>query len=128
MAFDRKLYLSIACIAVGIVSIASCSGGGGGGGGNPIEPPPPLPSAITITTGQSPPPRFIPVNASVAVGGTVTWRNGSPVDHDVLSLSGAWPTTTLAPTESFQVSFPQEGEFDYICTIHQGMAGTIVVR
>jgi plastocyanin len=126
MAFDRKLNSSIVCIAVGIVSIAGCSGGGGGG--NPIEPPEPLPSAITVTTGQSAPPRFIPANASVAVGGTVTWRNASPVDHDVLSLSGAWPTTRLAPTESFQVSFPQAGEFDYICTIHQGMAGTIVVR
>ena len=126
MAFDRKLHSSIACIVVGIVSIASC--GGGGGGENPIQPPPPPPSAITITTGQSPPPRFIPANATLAVGGTVTWRNASPVDHDVLSSSGAWPMTELAPTESFQVSFPQAGEFDYICTIHQGMAGTIVVR
>jgi plastocyanin len=54
--------------------------------------------------------------------------NGSPVDHDIFSLSGAWPTTRLAPTETFEVTFPQAGEFDYICTIHQGMAGTIVVR
>lgn len=126
MAFERNLCLCIACIATGIAFFANCSGGGGGR--NPTEPLEPPPSAITITTPQSGTQRFIPANASLAVGGTVTWRNGSPVDHDIFSLSGTWSTTRLAPTESFQVTFPQAGVFDYLCTIHQGMSGRIEVR
>jgi plastocyanin len=111
-----------------LFTMLACGGSGGGGGGNPTEPDD-LPTAITVTTGSQLPPRFIPTATALAVGGTVTWRNGSPVPHNVISKTDAWPASTdLAPAETFQVTFPQAGDFGYRCSIHPGMEGTITVR
>lgn len=118
----------IAMIALAIGFAGGC--GGSEGDGSPIEPPPPppAPAAVTVTTGSTPPPRFIPVNSTVAVGGTVTFRNGSPAAHDVTSESNAWLARTLNPSESFQVTFAQAGVFPYRCTLHEGMNGSIEVK
>ncbi|MFN2383684.1 MAG: plastocyanin/azurin family copper-binding protein [Gemmatimonadota bacterium] len=71
----------------------------------------------------------MPTTISVAVGGTVTWRNGSPVDHNVTSTTGAFAASpTLPPNATFQVTFPQAGIFPYVCTIHEGMSGSVTVR
>lgn len=128
MAFDRKLCSWIACIVVGIAFVANC-GGDGGGPTNTPPPPPPPPTAVTVTTGSAPPPRFIPVGVTVAVGGTVTWRNGSPVPHNVTSTTAAFQASPdLNPNETFQVTFPQAGIFGYTCTLHPGMNGTVTVK
>ena len=113
-----------------LVTMVACGGGGGGGGG-PTEPDP-LPTAITVTTGSQPPPRFIPVATEVAVGGTVTWQiapNEHNVEHNVISKTDAWPASPdLGGGETFQVTFQQAGDFGYRCSIHPGMEGTIRVR
>lgn len=105
-------------------------GGGSGGGGGPTDPAPaPAPSAVSITTGATPPPRFIPASTTLAVGGTATWQNGSPAPHNVISDTGAWPPSAdLDPGETFEVTFAQAGTFDYHCSIHPGMDGRLVVR
>lgn len=115
----------IAMIALAIGFSGGCGGSEGDGG--PIGPPPPA-AEVTVTTGSAPPPRFIPVSSIVAVGGTVTFRNGSPVVHDVTSESNTWLAKTLNPSESFQVTFAQAGVFPYRCTLHPGMNGSIEVK
>jgi plastocyanin len=65
----------------------------------------------------------------VAAGGTVTWTNGSPVNHDVVATTGNWHLSrTLAPGASFQATVGQAGTYRYECTIHPGMAGVVEVR
>ena len=131
MSFDHETYCRIALTVLAIVLTARCGGGGGGGGGGPIEPPPPAPQAISITTATVPPPRFIPVSTSLAVGGTVTWTNTSPapVNHDLVATTSNWQLSrTLGPGQSFQTTIAQAGTYRYQCTIHQGMTGNIEVR
>ena len=120
--------IGIIVLAIGFA--AGCGSGGGGGGGP--SGPDPAPTAVTITTaavdGQ---PRFSPSNTELAVGGTVTWRipAAAPTQHNVTSNTNAWVASpNLSAGQSFQVTFPQAGEFLYQCTLHPGMNGRIEVR
>lgn len=115
-----QLRYRLGAVALAMSLVAGCSDSEG--------PPPPPPSAITVTTGSEPPPRFIPAVATLAAGGEVTFTNGSPVEHNVTTGTGAWEATTLAPTESFSVTLPTAGTYSYQCTIHPGMNGTITVE
>ena len=122
----RSLYRSIQC-AITIALAAAC--GGEDSVTNPPPPPPPPPSAITIRTPSAPPPRFMPVSATLAVGGTVTWTSGSPVAHDLVATSSNWQLNhALPPGASFQATIGEVGTYRYHCTIHPEMTGTIVVR
>jgi plastocyanin len=100
------------------------------GGDDTIIDPLPPPGSLAVTTPTQPPPRFIPATGRVAVGGEVTWTNGSPetVIHDVTSDNGAWTATALDPGESFSVTFDEAGSYTYQCTIHPGMTGVIHVE
>jgi plastocyanin len=110
------------------IGLATACGGDGGIQDPPPSPPPPPPSAISVTTGSNLPPRFIPTQSTVAVGGTVTFQSGSPVTHNVTSNTDAWVARTLLAGGSFQLTFATAGDFLYHCTIHDGMTGTIQVR
>ncbi len=107
----------------------------GCGGDDPQDPtppptPPPAPATATITTPLVPPPVFIPSTVTIRAGGTVTFTNraDSPAVHDVRSLTDAWTLTTLQPGQSFSVTLPTAGVYQFECTLHPGMAGTITVQ
>lgn len=128
MSHAHRPFSNILILAPALALFVHCGGGGGGGGG-PIEPPPPLSGTLAVTTGTAPPPRFIPASGSLAVGGTVTWTNASPVAHDLLATTSNWQLSrTLSPGATFQATIPQAGTYRYRCTIHEGMTGTIEVR
>lgn len=74
---------------------------------------------------------FSPGSATVAVGGTVTWTNNDIVTHTSSSTQTGTPTSwsnEIVPGARFARAFPTAGSFDYRCTIHAGMTGTITVR
>ncbi|MGH7557495.1 MAG: cupredoxin domain-containing protein [Gemmatimonadota bacterium] len=111
-----------------IVFVAGCSGDGGGGPSGPSDP---APATATVTTSNTPPPRFIPLTARVAVGGTVTWQNTSPAPnlHNIVWAGGAFPASSdLEAGDTHQITFAQAGDFDYQCLVHNGMTGRIVVE
>jgi plastocyanin len=70
---------------------------------------------------------FTPATVTVPVGGTVTWTNSDITTHTTTALAGAW-NATMAPGASFSRVFPTAGTFDYKCTIHAAMSGTITVK
>jgi plastocyanin len=116
-----------------IVAFGACSGdgptnpGGGGGGGGGGNTPPPAQRTVNIS-GIS----FSPSTATVAVGGTVTWNGDGGVAHDITPAGShnAWAAEDVpagATGQVLQVSFPTAGTFPYVCTIHSGMTGSIVV-
>jgi plastocyanin len=70
---------------------------------------------------------FSPSNVTIAVGGTVTWTNHDITAHTTTNASGAW-NGPLAPGASFSRAFPTAGTFDYRCTIHPSMSGSITVK
>ena len=91
-------------------------GGGGGGGGAGTE---------VSEEGIA----FEPAEVSVGVGDTVTWTNNDSVDHDVTAdtFSSGEPGG-MAPGDTFEHTFEEAGTFDYVCTVHPGMEGSVVVE
>lgn len=72
---------------------------------------------------------FSPVNITIATGGTVTWTFAAAV-HNVAFGAGAGAPANIPNTSAAQVAraFPTAGRFDYTCTLHAGMNGTVIVQ
>jgi plastocyanin len=74
---------------------------------------------------------FCPATMTVAVGTEVTWVNDDTVAHTVTSASDSpgapFDSGVFDPGRSFNVRFDQPGTYTYVCTLHPGMGGTIVV-
>jgi plastocyanin len=74
---------------------------------------------------------FTPSQITVAKGGTVTWTNNDNTTHTVvddLSNVGGPSSGDIAPGSSYSFTFTKTGSFQYHCSIHPSMRGTIVVK
>lgn len=58
----------------------------------------------------------------------MTWTNTDSVSHTSTANGGAWDSGTIAPGGSFSVALSKTGTFQYHCTIHPGMIGTVSVE
>jgi plastocyanin len=97
---------------------------------NTSNPPPssnqPTEGAITIKNMM-----FTPSQITVAKGGTVTWTNNDTTAHKVvddLSNVGGPNSGDIAPGATYSFTFNKTGSFQYHCSIHPSMRGTIVVK
>jgi len=70
---------------------------------------------------------FDPANITMKVGSTVRWVNQDSVPHRILFADGA-DSTILAPSQSWSRKIDKAGTFDYSCTIHPTMQGTVIVE
>jgi plastocyanin len=72
---------------------------------------------------------FTPTVNRVAVGTTVTWRNGSTQAHEVVGSNMTWGAhdKLLQPGDTIGWTFETAGTYAYSCMIHPGMSGAIVV-
>lgn len=72
---------------------------------------------------------FNPGTVRARVGETVTWTNRDDAPHNVTYNSG--PKFTSSPTftngMSWSLKLTKPGIIRYLCTIHPGMDGTIIV-
>ena len=93
------------------------------------SPPGPPPSQITVSMVDN---AFQQKTDTVAVNGTVTWRNDGANNHTTTSDATGWDSNAVAPGGTFSHQFTQAGSFPYHCKFHggvgTGMSGTIVVR
>jgi len=71
---------------------------------------------------------FSPPILTITAGETVTWTNADPVVHTATSTSGAFDSGDLDQGESYSVTFTTPGTYDYLCTPHPTMTGSIVVQ
>lgn len=69
---------------------------------------------------------FNPQQVEVAVGGTVRFVNNDAVQHN--ATAAAFSTGNLNGGQSSEQRMNSAGTFQYSCTLHAGMSGTIVVR
>jgi plastocyanin len=70
---------------------------------------------------------FSPADVTVPVGTTVEWVNRDGADHTTTASSGEW-NAGLGQNEVFRFVADAPGEFPYVCTIHMGMAGVLIVE
>ena len=68
---------------------------------------------------------FRPQTIRIARGDVVKWVNRDNVTHT--STSSSWDSGRVAPGDSFRRRFRRAGTFNYRCTIHPTMTGTVIV-
>jgi plastocyanin len=70
---------------------------------------------------------FSPATITVKSGATVVWTNDDSIEHDVAFDGGAIASSTLGQNDTFSHTFATQGTYNYICSIHPFMHGTVVV-
>ena len=70
---------------------------------------------------------FAPATLTVKAGGTVTWTNKDEEPHTVAAADGSFKSPGMGTGATFSHTFPTAGKFDYVCSIHPMMHGTVVV-
>ena len=71
---------------------------------------------------------YTPMTITVHLGGAISWTNLDTVNHDVRSDILNGPNSPLFATNRTYTWRPSAtGTFNYICSIHPGMTGTILV-
>jgi len=70
---------------------------------------------------------YAPATQTIAPGTWVTWSNDGQDAHTVTALDGSFDSGNLDPSEGFSWYFEQAGTWQYTCTLHTWMVGTIVV-
>jgi plastocyanin len=120
----------VAVPALGVLLLAGCS------------PSRPVASTATPTTGLSitapaAPVRgnqvtidgfaFEPASLTVTAGTTVTWTNRDEEPHTVAASDGSFHSPGMGTGGTFTHTFSAAGTFDYVCSIHPMMHGTVVV-
>ncbi|MGI9020294.1 MAG: plastocyanin/azurin family copper-binding protein [Solirubrobacterales bacterium] len=92
-----------------------------------VEPAAPQPAAksgsgVTIRDFE-----FDPSAITVSVGDTISWTNEGQTDHTATATGGEFDTGILSDGESASHTFSTAGTFQYICTPHPFMKGTVTV-
>jgi plastocyanin len=70
---------------------------------------------------------FDPARMTMKVGSTARWVNLDSVPHRILFADGE-DSAVLAPSQSWSRKIDKAGTYDYSCTIHPAMQGTVVVE
>jgi len=94
---------------------------------------------IAVPTGFAAPPNqsnqvkidnftFGPKTVTVPAGTTITWANRDDIPHTVVSTDNAFKSKVLDTDQEFSYTFTKPGKFDYFCSIHPKMTGTVVVQ
>lgn len=96
-------------------------------------------AVVEITSAHS----FSPREITLRTGDSVIWRNASKDIHtvtadparttkkDAVSLpQGAKPfhSGEIAPGKTWRMAFTTPGTYRYVCTLHENMTGTVVVK
>lgn len=71
---------------------------------------------------------FVPARTHLAVGDTLTWRNGDDVPHEIVSSDGRFPTSPPLDTgDHYAFRFTRPGRYPYFCGLHPKMTGEVIV-
>ena len=146
---------SVTALAVGVLLLAGCSSSppaaqpsityGSGGSAIPGMPGmsrmPSMPGAPAGTASATGSPAavagdavsidnfaFAPATLTVRVGANVTWTNHDEEPHTVAAGDGSFHSPGMGTGATYSHTFPTAGKFDYICSIHPMMHGTVVVK
>jgi len=71
---------------------------------------------------------FSPSTITVTVGTVVTWTNKDAVTHNVTSNPALFSSGGMGNGATYSFTFANTGTFNYSCTIHPSMTGTVIVN
>jgi plastocyanin len=71
---------------------------------------------------------FNPARVTVQAGATVTWDNEDDIPHAIASSTKLFKSKVLDTADKFSFTFTTPGTFEYFCSLHPHMTGTIVVE
>jgi len=71
---------------------------------------------------------FSPPTLKVSAGTTVTWKNEDDIPHTVTSTAKVFKSQALDTDDNFSFTFTTPGVYEYFCSLHPHMTGTIVVE
>ena len=70
---------------------------------------------------------FVPAALTVKVGATVTWTNQDGDPHTVVADGGQFHSPGMDSNATYSYTFATAGTYDYVCSIHPFMRGSVVV-
>jgi plastocyanin len=108
----RKTGLALAVVALG--TLGSGCGGGSGSGADSSD-------AIAVRDFE-----FAPSSYTTAAGEKVVWENEGEQIHNVKGKG--FFSRSIDAGESYSFTFDRAGSYDYLCTLHPQMKGTIAVE
>jgi plastocyanin len=71
--------------------------------------------------------KFQPASVTVKSGDTVVWQNKDVVPHTA-TAAGKFDSKNMASGQKWTWIAGAKGRYDYVCTYHPGMNGTVVVE
>lgn len=73
---------------------------------------------------------FQPATVTVETGDTVEWKNEDSVAHTATATAPkpGFDSGSIQPGATWRYEARQKGTYDYICTIHTYMKGTLIVQ
>jgi plastocyanin len=71
---------------------------------------------------------FEPQRLTVKTGTTVTWINQDDIPHALASNAKVFKSKALDTDDKFSFTFATPGVYDYFCSMHPHMTGTILVE
>jgi plastocyanin len=86
--------------------------------------PQPGNSAVTIQNFS-----FTPKVTTITVGSTITWTNNDSTVHTITSNDSSFTSSAvISPGQSYSYTFTNAGTYNYHCSLHTSMTGTVVVQ
>jgi plastocyanin len=71
---------------------------------------------------------FTPQRIAVKAGTTVTWVNEDDIPHTIAATGKEFRSKVLDTDDKYSFTFTTAGTFEYFCSLHPHMTGTIVVE
>jgi len=71
---------------------------------------------------------FAPQRVVVKAGTTVIWINDDDIPHTIASSTKLFKSNALDTKDKFSFTFTTAGAYEYFCSLHPHMTGTIVVE
>jgi plastocyanin len=69
-----------------------------------------------------------PKEITITPGTKIIWTNHDETPHTVTSNDKSFASKGLDTDDKFEHTFANEGDFNYICTVHPFMTGVVHVR
>ena len=85
----------------------------------------PAGKTVTVTIDAA---SFAPKYVAVSPGDTVVWVNKDLLTHTATAKNGSFDSKEIAAGSSWTYKPTARGQFDYRCTLHPTMKGTLVVH